>query len=108
MAEFTQVPFESAETGRPAAVLEGNPEEFSAALGLHFERSRDDLDDLDAAKIRTKSGVYGLLVYHLSHPKPGMEIYISEKAADPARDLAEVLEAISGVGIRIRWKEPRL
>jgi len=104
MAEFTQVPFEAAETGRFAALLEGNSEEFSAALGLQFQRERDDLDDLDAAKIRTRSGVYGLFVYHLHAPKRAMEIYISEKAADPARDLAEVLAAIGGVGLRIIWK----
>jgi hypothetical protein len=108
MAEFTQVPLGSPNTGRYVAFLEGNPAEFSDALGLHFERVRDDLDDMDAAKIRTKSGVYALLGYYLNAPKCGMNIYINEWATNPAQDLAEVLEAISKVGIRIIWKDPNL
>jgi hypothetical protein len=108
MAEFTQLPIGSCRTGRFAAFLEGNPEEFSRSLGLHFERVRDDLDDMDAAQIRTRSGVCALFGYYLHAPKRGMNIFIDERAANPAQNLAEILEAISRVGVRIIWKAPGL
>jgi hypothetical protein len=110
LAGFSQVSIGSAPdgTGRYVAFLEGTPELFSQILGISFERIRDHLDDLDAAQICTESGVYALLGFYINAPKKGMDIYISEKSKSPKQDLEEVLEAISGGGARIIWREPNI
>jgi hypothetical protein len=92
---------------RYAAMVEGNAESFSDLLGIKFERGRDHLDDLDAAQIRTESGVYALLVYYIRAQKRGMDIHIG-KSDDPPRDLREVLKALGDAGSHIIWIDPEI
>jgi hypothetical protein len=111
MTTLTQIPIGSAPYGmspRYVAFLEASPEQFSNSLGITFERVRDDLDDLDAAQIRTNSGVYALLGFYINAPKKGLFICISEKSHNRAQDLDQVLEAISSAGANVLWKDPSL
>jgi hypothetical protein len=108
MARYKQIPLGSARTGWQAAFLESSAEELSKSLGLKFERVRDDLDDMDAAQIRTNSGVSALFGIYLHTPTRGVSVYIDELADDPSRDLAEVLDAIRDANVRVIWKDPKL
>lgn len=110
MAEFTQIPLGSAPNGmtRYVALLEASPESFSSSLGIKFERVRDHLDELDAAQIRTTSGVYALLGFYVNAPKRGIDVYISGQSTNPGRDVAAVLEAISKARARIIWLDDNL
>ena len=52
MRRFRQIPISELVRGFdwPVALLAERPEDFSRVLSLNFERSRDDLDDLEGAK----------------------------------------------------------
>jgi hypothetical protein len=110
MTKLTQIPIGSAPRGtaRFAAFLEASPEQCSKLLGIRFERVRDDLDDLDAAQIRTESGVYASLGFYINAPRKGLHVFINEKSDSPKQDLEQVLEAIGGACGPVIWKDPQL
>ena len=66
-----QVPLGKMEHGlaRAVARLGLEPAEITIRLGLRFEKGQDDLDDLEAAVFRARSGKQFALIRHRNQPR---------------------------------------
>lgn len=105
---YTQIPLDEIPHGlaQPIALLENTPSSIQQALEIRFERSRDDLDDLDAAILKSSDGFHLALIYHLNAPIKGTEIRINERSKDPRGDLDKALRILSPIQPRIIWTHP--
>jgi hypothetical protein len=108
MEKAIQVPIESGprDIARTVAFLGGAPDVFSNALGINFERVKDQLGDVEAAEILTNSGVYAVLQFDPRSPAHGVEVLLGLKSRDLAGDLDSVLEAIRAANAPIIWRLP--
>jgi len=106
--EFTQLPLEAMQHGlaKPVARVRLSPFEISTRLGINFVSTQDDLDDLDAALIRTMSGRQVAFVRHKDQPLPGTDIVINERSEDPTADLIEAMKVLSVGKADLTWKHP--
>ncbi len=110
MRTFTQLPLSEMPHGiaRPVALLDATPESLAKALGITFERTRDDLDELDAALIQLDTGLFFALSYHLNAPVKGVEIVNSEKSVTPYADLDLALSTLETASAHLLWRNPEL
>lgn len=107
---FQQIPLEKMEHGlaRPVATLNLEPSEITSRLGLRFETSKDDLDELEAAVVSTVSGRQFALVRHRHQPQPGTDVLVNEGSSDLEADLRGVLAALHFGASELRWVHPEI
>ena len=108
MRRFRQIPISELVRGFdwPVALLAERPEDFSRVLSLNFERSRDDLDDLEGAALVSDRGVVFCLRYYLNAPIKGTEVVINEATKDATFDLDEAIRVLEEIGPNIMWRHP--
>lgn len=94
--------------GFPVALLDDQPRRLESILPIKFERTRDDLDDLDGALLLSDRGTYFVLIYHLHAPQKGVQIVINEKAENAEADLNEALRVMAPAAPRLLWRHPSL
>jgi len=92
----------------PVALVDASPLDLERYLNISFDRSRDDLDDLYAACIKTDNGTYFGLVYHLNAPTKGMEVRIKEPCRNPVELWKEFMGILSGMNPHYIWIRPDL
>src|SRR5262249_45620975 len=80
---------------KPVATIRLEPSDISTRLGIEFDTAADDLDRLQAAVLRSASGLRFALVRHQHQPKPGTDIVIDEKSDDSTENLREALEVLA-------------
>ena len=104
-----QVPLGKMEHGlaRAVARLKLEPAEITNLVGLHFEKGKDDLDDLEAAVFRARSGKQFALIRHRHQPHPGTDILDNEQLPDLAAALREVLQALRFKPKDLTWIHPK-
>ena len=107
-APFGQLPLAEMEAGlaRPIATTRIEPAEISRRLGIRFESAKDDLDELQAALIRSPSGRQFALVRHLHQPLPGTDILTNENSRNYAGDLRESLAILKLTLDDMDWVHP--
>jgi len=109
--EFTQVPLREMKRGlaKPIATIRLEPKDISKRLrGLRFESTEDDLDQLEAAIIRSNSGREFALVRHRHQPYSGTDILTDEHSGDLRRDLVEALRLLLLRRQELSWIHPRI
>jgi hypothetical protein len=109
-SDIQQIPLHQMERGlaQPVATLNLEPAEISSRLGVKFETTRDDLDDLDAAVIQSAGGRQFALVRHRHQPQAGTDILTSERSRDLGADLRDALGILRfGVG-DLCWTHPTI
>jgi hypothetical protein len=108
-ASIEQVPLGKMEHGlaRAVARLKLEPAEITNLVGLHFEKGKDDLDDLEAAVFRAQSGKQFALIRHQHQPHPGTDILINERLLDLAAALREALQALRFKPRDLSWTHPK-
>ncbi|MGB8353864.1 MAG: hypothetical protein WCD79_08270 [Chthoniobacteraceae bacterium] len=90
------------------AVLALEPKDITKKTGIKFEITKDDLDYLDAALIRSSSHKqYGLIRHHHA-PFGGVEIVTNEKSQTLANDLDEVLNILGLAAADLNWITPEI
>lgn len=92
---------------RPVATLKLGPAEISKRLGLSFETTRDDLDELEAAVFRDTTGQQFALVRHRHQPNPGTDILINENLRDLSAALRDALRALRLEPKDLQWTSPK-
>ena len=104
-----QVPLGKMEHGlaRAVARLGLEPAEITNRVGLRFENGRDDLDDLEAAVFRARSGKQFALIRHRHQPHPGTDILVNERLPDLAAALREALQALRFKPKDLTWIHPK-
>jgi hypothetical protein len=104
-----QVPLEKMQHGlaRAVARLSIEPADITSRVGLRFEKGRDDLDDVEAAVFRARSGRQFALIRHQHQPYPGTDILIDERLPHLAAALREALEALSLKPQDLSWIHPK-
>jgi hypothetical protein len=105
-----QIPLKQMERGlaRPVATLRLEPAEITSRLGLKFETSQDDLDELEAAVFSGSSGQQFALVRHRHQPNPGTDILVNEKLVDLSAALRNALKALQFESRELRWTHPAI
>jgi hypothetical protein len=113
MPEFSfssiqQIPLAKMERGLacPVATLKLEPAEITRRLGVQFEITRDDLDELDAAVISSGSGRQFALVRHRHQPEPGTDILTNERSSNLGADLRDALRVLKFDPNELRWTHP--
>jgi DNA-directed RNA polymerase specialized sigma24 family protein len=103
-----QIPLSQMERGlaQPVATIDLEPAEISSRLGVQFENSRDDLDELEAAVVCGKSGRQFALVRHLHQPNDGTDILTNERSRNLTDDLREILRVLQLSIHELRWTHP--
>src|ERR1043166_5902565 len=106
--EIEQVPLDEVAGGlaQPVATIRLEPDALRKRYGIRFEETKDDLDDLEAALIRTPSGRIFALVRHRHQPNPGTDILIDEHSTDFKKDLAEVVQHLQLSRADMKWLHP--
>jgi hypothetical protein len=104
-----QVPLGKMEHGlaRAVARLGLEPAEITDRVGLRFEKGQDDLDDLEAAVFRARSGKQFALIRHRHQPHPGTDILVNERLPDLAAALHEALQALRFKPKDLTWIHPK-
>lgn len=99
---FSQIPLHRMTRGlaKPIARIRLEPKDIATRFGITFEPSRDDLDQLEAAVFRSKSGRQFALVRHQHQPDPGTDILTNENSRRLTEDLREVLRFLA-----LRWRD---
>jgi hypothetical protein len=110
MKNWIQLPLSEMPRGiaRPVALLDATAQSLGDALGITFERTRDDLDHLDAALFQLNTGQFFALAFHLNAPVKGVEVIISEKTLTPRVDLDLALASLGSALPRLIWRHPDL
>src|SRR2546430_13226602 len=106
--DFTQLPLDAMQHGlaKPIARVQLSPFQISQKLGIHFVSTQDDLDELDAALIRTQSGRQLAFVRHKDQPLPGTDIVTNERSEDVTADLIEGMQTLSISRNDLSWTHP--
>jgi len=91
---------------KPIATLGLEPGEISDRIGIKFEAARDDLDELQAALVRSRSGRQFVLVRHRRQPIPGTDILTNEDSPDVSADLGEALTLLQFGPAELQWTHP--
>lgn len=104
-----QVPLEKMEHGlaRAVARLGLEPAEITSRVGLRFEKGQDDLDDLEAAVFRGRSGRQFALIRHRHQPYPGTDILVNERLPDLTAALREAMQALRFNPKELTWIHPK-
>jgi predicted nucleotide-binding protein len=107
-SSIQQIPLGKMERGlaRPIATLKLEPSEITRRLGVEFETTRDDLDELDAAVICSGTGRQFALVRHRHQPGPGTDILTNERSPDLSADLRDALHVLQFDPKELRWMHP--
>src|SRR2546426_1861551 len=93
---------------KPIATIQCEPRDLSKKLGISFEVTKDDLDEVEAALIRANSGREFALVRHRHQPHPGTDILTAEHSPDLARDLQDVLQLLRIGPGDLSWVHPEI
>ena len=101
----TQIPLHRMMRGlaKPIATIRLEPQDISSRSGIQFEPAADDLDELEAAVLRSKSGRQFALVRHRHQPNPGTDILTNENSRRLTKDLQEVLQFLRLKRGDLRW-----
>jgi hypothetical protein len=107
---FQQIPLQQMERGlaRPVATLRLEPAEISKRVGLKFETAKDDLDDLEAALFKARTGRQIALVRHLNQPNRGTDILINERSRDLNAAVRDALHALNFEAHDLQWTNPKV
>ena len=107
---FQQIPLQQMERGlaRPVATLRLEPAEISKRVGLKFETAKDDLDDLEAALFKARTGRQIALVRHRHQPNRGTDILINERSRDLNAAVRDALQALNFEAHDLQWTNPKV
>jgi hypothetical protein len=107
---FQQIPLQQMERGlaRPVATLRLEPAEIAKRVGLTFETAKDDLDDLEAALFKARTGRQIALVRHRHQPNRGTDILINERSRDLNSAVREALQALNFEAPDLQWTSPKV
>jgi len=109
-SRFRQLPLRQMMRGlaRPIATIRLEPNDISKKIGIHFEAARDDLDELQAAVIRTNSGRQFAFVRHRHQPGLGTDILTDEHSSNLERDFQEILRVLPLRRKDVSWMHPKI
>ena len=93
---------------KPIATVQWEPQDFSKKLGISFQVTQDDLDEVQAALIRATSRREFALVRHRDQPDRGTDILTAEDSEDLSRDLREALQVLRISLDDLIWIHPRI
>jgi hypothetical protein len=105
-----QIPLKQMEHGlaRPVATLRLEPAEITSRVGLKFENTHDDLDELEAAVFRANTGRQFALIRHRHQPKAGTDILVNERSRDLSAALRDALQVLQFEPRELQWTNPEV
>jgi hypothetical protein len=93
---------------RPVATLKLEPTEITKRVGLTFETTKDDLDDVEAAVFRASTGRQIALVRHRHQPNRGTDILINERSRNLSAAVRDALQALNFQAHDLQWTSPKV